>query len=69
MKLISYLKSEALDLDDFATQVGGVTASGVRKWLRDERVPRPDQMRRIFEVTGGQVTPNDFVLRPDEVSA
>lgn len=32
----------------------------VRKWRSGERTPRPDQMRRIVEVTKAKVTPNDF---------
>lgn len=37
------------------------SASGVRKWRLGMRIPRPVQMRRIYEVTNGLVTANDFV--------
>lgn len=52
----------ALGLDDeeMARRVKGVGATGVRKWRKGDRVPRPDQMRRIVEATEGKVTPNDF---------
>lgn len=33
----------------------------VRKWRSGERMPRAKQMRRIAEVTNGEVTANDFV--------
>ncbi|WP_132277044.1 helix-turn-helix transcriptional regulator [Neorhizobium sp. JUb45] len=48
--------------DSFADLVGGVSVSGVKKWRYGERVPRPEQMRRIAEVTHGAVCPNDFIL-------
>ena len=62
MKLVDYMKREALGPDEMAAQVGDVSVSGVRKWMYGERVPRPDQMRRIAAVTGGAVMPNDFVM-------
>lgn len=34
----------------------------LRKWRYGERIPRPDQMRRIAEATEGLVTPNDFLM-------
>ncbi len=30
------------------------------RYLRNERTPAPDVMRRIYDVTNGLVTPNDF---------
>lgn len=47
---------------DMAQLLGDVSVSGLGKWMRGERVPRPDQQRRIYEITEGKVTPNDFVL-------
>lgn len=38
----------------------GVTAEAVRLWEVGERMPRRDQMATIAELSGGQVTPNDF---------
>lgn len=62
MKLASYMADNHLTDEQMASQIGNVSISGLKKWLRDERVPRPDQMRRIAEVTSGAVTPNDFIL-------
>lgn len=50
-----------------AAMVGDVSPSGVLKWMREERIPRPEQQRRIFAVTEGAVSPNDFVLGPSHV--
>jgi transcriptional regulator with XRE-family HTH domain len=63
MKLSDYMINEKITPEDMAARMGNASASGIIKWMRDERVPRPDQQRRIFDVTGGAVTPNDFILR------
>jgi transcriptional regulator with XRE-family HTH domain len=62
MKLASYMTMHNLSEEQMASQIGDVSVSGLRKWLRGERTPRPDQMRMIAEVTGHAVTPNDFIL-------
>lgn len=62
MKLNQYLTEKNITPEAFGALIGGVSESGVRKWIYGERVPRPEQMRRIAEVTNGSVEPNDFVL-------
>lgn len=62
MKLAQYLTEQNISHEQFAADMGGLSVSGVRKWLYGERVPRPDQMRKIAELTGGRVEPNDFIL-------
>lgn len=62
MKLAAYMTAHRITPETMAAQIGGVSVSGLVKWMRDERVPRPDQQRRIFDVTSGEVSPNDFVL-------
>lgn len=62
MKLAAYMEVAKIGPDQMARLVGNASASGVVKWMREERVPRPEQQRRIYEVTEGAVTPNDFVL-------
>tara|TARA_R100000365_G_C2748614_1_gene80774 strand:- start:16233 stop:16436 length:204 start_codon:yes stop_codon:yes gene_type:complete len=61
MLLTNYLSTNGISDEAFAALVG-VTSHGVRKWRYGERVPRPDQMRKISEVTAGKVQPNDFIL-------
>jgi len=63
MKLKQYLTENKIPLEQFAQEIGS-SVSGLNKWIYGERVPRPDQQRRIAEVTGGLVEPNDFIL-PD----
>jgi len=62
MKLTQYLTDQKISPAQFGELMGGVSESGVRKWMYGERVPRPDQMRKIADLTGGLVEPNDFVL-------
>lgn len=61
MKLATYMSLKKITPEEMAALVGNASASGVVKWMREERMPRPEQQRRIFEVTGGAVSPNDFV--------
>jgi DNA-binding transcriptional regulator YiaG len=62
MKLGTYLDQNKLSERDFAALLAPVGASEhtVIKWVRGERMPRPDAMLRIVEVTAGKVQPNDF---------
>lgn len=59
MKLQDYLAEKKISHQDFGKLVGA-SEFGVRKWVRGERVPRNDAMRKIQEVTGGAVGPADF---------
>lgn len=61
MKLAQYITDNNISIEQFAADMGG-SVSGIRKWMYGERVPRPDQMRKIAEMTGGAVQPNDFIL-------
>ena len=62
MRLSEYLQSNNLTSADLAAKIGNVTSEAVRLWATGKRVPRAEQMRRIVEVTEGQVTPNDFLM-------
>lgn len=62
MKLAQYIADNNISLERFASEMGGLSVSGVRKWMNGDRTPRPDQMRKIAEMTGGVVQPNDFIL-------
>lgn len=45
----------------------GITRVGFMMIRKGARIPRPDVMRLIFDVTGGAVTPNDFCLTPEQL--
>lgn len=59
MKLAKYLADQKLTYEEFA-KATGYTVFSVGKWARQQRLPRPDAMRKIAEATGGAVTANDF---------
>lgn len=65
MNLKSYIDAHRLTYEAAASLIGNVSRSAVIKWCRGERVPMPDQMRRIHAVTDGSVCPNDFILGED----
>jgi transcriptional regulator with XRE-family HTH domain len=59
MRLSSYLTRSSLSQADFARAIG-VGEAAVSKWARGLAMPRPRQMQRIAEVTGGEVGPADW---------
>lgn len=65
MKLSEFMRMNDLSPDALAALLGDVSASGVRKWANEERIPRKDQIERIVEITDGQVMPNDFFRIPE----
>lgn len=59
MKLREYLDDRKIPANDFGGIVG-VSSHAVLKWIRGERVPRPEIMEKIVKATSGVVQPNDF---------
>jgi transcriptional regulator with XRE-family HTH domain len=64
MKIADYCKKKGLTLCELAPEVG-VSPSGMSRYARGSRIPSPEVMRRIYIVTCGAVTPNDFYGLPD----
>lgn len=60
MKLGEYLDCHGLTHTAFAAQIG-VSVQTVWRYAQGTRHPRPAIMRRIIEVTDGQVRPQDFL--------
>lgn len=59
MKLAAYLEKNGLTQAAFAEAIG-VSVFAVGKYVRAERVPRPQILARIRAQTDGEVTANDF---------
>lgn len=59
MTLNEYIAQQGITASEFARRLG-VSAETVRRYREGERIPRREEMQRIFEVTGGAVAPNDF---------
>ncbi len=62
MRLNDWRESQGLSFGSLAKLVGASHASVVRRWCIGEMVPSPRFMKRIVEVTAGEVNPNDFYL-------
>ena len=60
MTLSDYLSSNGMTRTQFATQIG-VDQSLVSRWVSRKCIPNDSYKLKIFEVTGGHVTPNDLL--------
>lgn len=40
----------------------GLTYAAAHRYINGKRLPEPDVMKRIAEITANSVTPNDFIL-------
>lgn len=61
MKLSDYLRAHGLSAAEFGRTAGLGSRQLVHKYLSGERFPTPENLRRIREATGGEVTADDFV--------
>lgn len=59
MKLQTYIEKASITQEQFAASLG-VTQAAVSRWIQGKKLPRPEAMKRISEITSGEVTPNDF---------
>lgn len=64
MKLIEFKKQNRMTEREVSNLLGYSFGATV-KWLQGNRIPGPEQMVRIFEVTNGLVQPNDFYDLPE----
>ncbi len=67
MKLHDYLKDCGISDAEFGSLVEA-SEDAVRKWKYGQRMPRPQVLARIREVTNGAVTANDFLPAPEPVA-
>lgn len=63
MNIDEYIKLKNINGEIFADLVG-VSAGNVSKYRARKVRPGDEVMRRIYEITGGLVTPNDFYDLP-----
>lgn len=61
MHLMQWAEREGLRTIDIARQLG-VMGSTVTKWLYGTNSPSHEMWRKIAEMTGYEVTPNDHIL-------
>ena len=63
MKFTTWKKRERYNDQEIADLLG-ISIHAVRKFTRGSRIPRREIMDKIFELTGGAVTANDFYGQP-----
>jgi transcriptional regulator with XRE-family HTH domain len=63
MLLEHYLHNKKLKIAQFAQHIGA-TEMAVRNYLAGKRIPSLQMMLRIYDVTNGKVTANDFYNYP-----
>ena len=62
MKLIDFMRENAITNEALAAMIGGdTTVRAVKKWKYGETRPRLEDVAKIEEVTGGAVRLADFI--------
>jgi len=64
MKLSDWITREGRSHQEVGSRIGKSQAA-VSRYAAGKRMPDEETLIKIFEVTGGEVTPNDFVNLPD----
>ena len=59
LKLQDWMTANDYSVHDVAKAVE-VAPHSVANWLAEKNVPNSTTMRRIIELTGGEIQPNDF---------
>lgn len=59
MTLKEWIDSSGKSIEDVANALG-CSKMDIYRYCAGEVIPRPDRMQKIVELTGGEVTPNDF---------
>ncbi len=63
MKLRDFMMAREMSEAQFGRLLG-IGQATINRYARGERIPRPEVMRRIVEVTDGMVGPADFYDLP-----
>lgn len=61
MKLADFMHAFSITPQQLRTMLGVKSRSTVLRYISGERLPTPDLMRRIEELSGGAVTLDDFI--------
>ena len=65
MTLTEYLQHRDITAVQLAAELG-IDQSSLSRIIRGDQLPRKPLMRRIYQVTDGQVTPNDIFGIPEQ---
>lgn len=64
MTLDEFRRAHGWSVSELAKKLGLHDARSAQRYLSGARMPRPDVMRRIIDVTEGKVGPADFYALP-----
>jgi len=67
MKLATYLQSHSISRREFALKIG-ISEASLSRYITGDRMPRPKIARAIMTVSGGKVTPNDFITTDQSIT-
>lgn len=59
MRFSDFIEESGKSRTEVANELG-CSRQAVRRYVLGERIPRADEMQKIFEWSGGKVTANDF---------
>lgn len=62
MQFAEYVNKQNITQEELAA-ILDTTQGSICRWLKGENIPRPEQMAKITEWSGGEVTANDFYER------
>ena len=62
MQFSEYVDKQNITQEELAA-ILDTTQASICRWLKGENIPRPEQMAKITEWSGGEVTANDFYER------
>lgn len=62
MKLRKWMEANGLDVYE-ASKAFDVSIYAVKKWLKEERIPRSKMQSKIKKVTKGAVSGDDWMLK------
>ena len=69
MKFADYIRQNGISptraAEELSSQEQSVSESAVSKWIYQERVPRPEMVKRIYAWSDGAVGPQDWYSLAD----
>jgi len=65
MQFSDYLKEKNITQEQASKELE-VAQGQISLWVNGERIPRPENMKKITEWSNGSVQPNDFYFNQEE---
>lgn len=65
MKLKEFMKKENISIEKAAKDLD-FSYEDIRRYIKESVIPRPKNMQKIYDWSGGVVQPNDFYLSAND---